>query len=93
MALFFGAANHDPAVFRDPGVFDLDRPNVRKQVSLGHGLHFCLGAVLARLEVLAAIDGMLDRYSTIAPGVEPGTKQTASLLTHGFVRLPVRLER
>lgn len=91
VALFFGSANHDPAVFTDPGTFDLDRPNVRKQLSLGHGLHFCLGAVLARLEVLAAIDGVLDRYSTIELTDDPGTKQTASLLTHGWVRLPIRL--
>jgi cytochrome P450 len=93
VALFFGSANHDPAVFPEPDKFDLDRPNVRKQLSLGYGLHFCLGAVLARLEVLAAIDGVLDRYSTIELTDDPGTKQTASLLTHGWVRLPIRLER
>lgn len=44
VALFFGAANRDPDVFTDPEKIDLDRPNIRQQLSLGHGVHFCLGA-------------------------------------------------
>lgn len=91
VALFFGSANHDPAVFENPGTFDLHRSNVRKQLSLGHGLHFCLGAVLARLEVLSIMNAFLDRYETIELGETPGVKQTASLLTHGYVSLPIRL--
>lgn len=93
VALFFGAANHDPAVFEDPKRLDLDRPNIRQQLSLGHGLHFCLGAPLARLEVLSIVNAVLDRYSVIGLSEEPGERQTASLLTHGFVRLPLQLIR
>lgn len=89
VALFFGAANRDPAVFANPGRLDIDRPNIRQQLSLGHGLHFCLGASLARLEVMAVLNAMLDRYQTIALTDDPGTKQTASLLTHAYVRLPL----
>lgn len=91
VALFFGSANRDPEVFADPDVLDLDRPNIRQQLSMGHGLHFCLGASLARLEVLSVLNAMLDRYPTIALTDDPGTKQTASLLTHAFVRLPLKL--
>ena len=43
MALFFGSANHDPAVFPEPSGLDLDRPNIHN-MAFGHGLHFCLGA-------------------------------------------------
>ncbi|WP_099024512.1 cytochrome P450 [Mycolicibacterium palauense] len=93
VALFFGAANRDPAVFTDPDRFDLDRPNARQQLSFGHGLHFCLGSSLARLEVTAVLNAFLDRYSTIALTGDPGDKQTASLLTHAFVRLPLELVR
>ncbi|MBX7431420.1 cytochrome P450 [Mycobacterium sp. Y57] len=91
VALFFGSANRDPQVFQNPNVLDLDRPNIRQQLSLGHGLHFCLGASLARLEVIAVLNAVLDRYQTIALTEDPGTKQTASLLTHAYVRLPLRL--
>ncbi|MDZ7884881.1 MAG: cytochrome P450 [Mycobacterium sp.] len=91
VALFFGSANRDPAVFADPDVLDIDRPNIRQQLSMGHGLHFCLGASLARLEVVAVVNAVLDSYQTIALTDHPGTKQTASLLTHAFVRLPLHL--
>lgn len=91
VALFFGSANRDPAVFPDPGRLDLDRPNIRQQLSLGHGLHFCLGAALARLEVMSVLNAVLDRYSTITLTDDPGSKQTASLLTHAYVRLPLHL--
>lgn len=91
VALFFGSANRDPAVFGDPGRLDIDRPNIRQHLSFGHGLHFCLGASLARLEVLAVLNAVLDRYQTIALTDDPGTKQTASLLTHAYVRLPLHL--
>ncbi len=90
VALFFGSANRDPQVFPDPGRLDIDRPNIRQQLSLGHGVHFCLGAALARLEVLAVLNAVLDRYQQIALTDDPGTKQTASLLTHAYVRLPLR---
>lgn len=91
VALFFGAANRDPDVFPNPNVLDIDRPNIRQQLSMGHGLHFCLGASLARLEVLAVLNAVLDRYQTIALTDDRGTKQTASLLTHAYVRLPLHL--
>lgn len=91
VALFFGAANRDPEVFPQPNILDLDRPNIRQQLSLGHGLHFCLGASLARLEVVAVLNAVLDRYQRIRLTDDPGTKQTASLLTHAYVRLPLHL--
>ena len=90
VALFFGSANRDPAVFPDPSRLDIDRPNLRRQLSLGHGLHFCLGASLARLEVSAMLNAVLDRHRLITLTDDPGTKQTASLLTHAYVRLPLR---
>ena len=91
VALFFGAANRDPAVFPHPDRLDIDRPNLRQQLSMGHGLHFCLGAALARLEVIAMLNAVLDRYQTVELTDDPGTKQTASLLTHAYVRLPLQL--
>jgi cytochrome P450 len=60
------AANRDPAVFPDPDVFDVHRPDLRKQLAFAHGPHFCLGADLARLETRIAVETVLDRLPGIA---------------------------
>jgi len=63
--IMIGAANRDPAQFPDPDRLDVARsPN--RHVTLGHGVHYCLGAALARMELREAIAGFLARY----PGYE-----------------------
>jgi cytochrome P450 len=52
-------AGRDPAVFIDPGTFDVRRPNARLNLAFAHGPHFCLGAHLARLEAQAAVRAVL----------------------------------
>jgi cytochrome P450 len=52
-------AGRDPAVFTDPGTFDVRRPNARLNLAFAHGPHFCLGAHLARLEAQAAVRAVL----------------------------------
>ncbi len=52
------AANRDPAVFADPDVFDIRRPNARQHLAFAHGPHVCLAADLARLETRAAITAL-----------------------------------
>jgi cytochrome P450 len=54
--LSLGAANHDPDVFANPTQFDVQRKNARKHIAFGHGIHFCLGARLARLEGQIALE-------------------------------------
>ncbi len=54
-------ANRDPAVFGEPGVFDVRRTNAGRHLAFAHGPHFCLGAHLARLEAQVAIETLLDR--------------------------------
>ena len=57
--VLYGSANHDPAVFPRPDVLDLDR-EVKNQWTFGHGIHYCLGNAVARLEVRVALDVLLD---------------------------------
>jgi cytochrome P450 len=60
--IFFmlGAANRDPRQFEAPDAFDIRRQNV-KHISLGYGLHYCLGATLGRMEAQVAVLGLLQR--------------------------------
>jgi hypothetical protein len=57
-----GAANRDPAVFENPGVFDLDRPNSREHVAFSGGVHYCLGANLAKMEGATGLRLLFERY-------------------------------
>jgi cytochrome P450 len=67
--IMIGAANRDPAQFADPDRLDITRdPN--RHVSLGHGVHYCLGAALARLELRVAVAGFLARFPDYRPASE-----------------------
>jgi cytochrome P450 len=65
-----GAANRDPDHFVDPDRFDAGRANAADHVSFGAGRHYCLGAVLARLEVRVLIRALLERWPAL--GLMPG---------------------
>jgi cytochrome P450 len=60
-----GAANRDPRQFECPAKFDHERPNVRRHMAFGHGIHTCPGAPLARSEVRVTIERLFDRTSNI----------------------------
>lgn len=92
VALFFAAANHDASVFPEPYEFKLDRPNGSAQLSFGHGIHYCLGAALANLEVECLLIGVLERYAAMRRGPTPAVSQTATLLQHSFTAIPVLFE-
>lgn len=60
-----GAANHDPARFSNPDVFNITRIDAG-HISFGHGIHFCIGASLSRLETRIAIRQLLERIPRIS---------------------------
>jgi cytochrome P450 len=87
--VFLGSANRDPDVFTDPDVLDIARKDNR-HVSFGHGVHFCLGASLARLEGQVAIGALLDRFPTMKLADEV-LEYRPGLVLHGLKRLPLRV--
>ncbi len=89
VALFYGSANHDPDVFPDPDQFQLRRPNSGKHLTYGMGIHYCLGAPLATMEVECLVNALFDRFARIERGDTPPVPQTATLLQHSRTRVPV----
>jgi cytochrome P450 len=61
VAPMWGAANRDPAIFPEPDVLDIDRPNARNHLTFGHGIHFCVGSELARMEARIAFELLLSK--------------------------------
>lgn len=59
--LSLAAANHQDSLFEQPATFDINRKNARKHISFGMGIHFCLGARLARLEAQIALEALTER--------------------------------
>ncbi|MCZ6618790.1 MAG: cytochrome P450 [Gammaproteobacteria bacterium] len=86
-----GSANRDSRVIDSPDEFDIGRDKTR-HYSLGYGIHFCLGAPLARLEARIAMGVLLERFDLLDPGLVAG-KRVPSHLLRGFERLPLRFNR
>ncbi len=83
-----GAANRDPARYTDPDRLDVGRSE-GAPISFGSGIHFCLGAALARLEGQVVLDRLLERFRSIEL-VDGDPVHRDSLTLRGLVALPVR---
>jgi cytochrome P450 len=88
VALMFGAANRDPERFDNPDTLDITREN-NKHVAFGSGIHFCLGAPLARLEGQIAFERIARRLPNLQLDGEPVRRDTYVL--RGLRSLPVRV--
>ncbi|WP_280308332.1 cytochrome P450 [Nocardia neocaledoniensis] len=93
LLLLWGAANRDPAMFRDPDILDLDRPRVRAHAAFGAGAHFCIGSALARLEASAAITLLLERSTEFTLLEEAPPRWVPSLFVRRHATLPLRVTR
>ncbi|MYQ47210.1 cytochrome P450 [Streptomyces sp. SID4985] len=73
LALLFGSANHDPAVFDHPARLDLARRD-NPHISFSAGIHYCIGAPLARLELATSMRALLTRAPALTLAAEPERK-------------------
>jgi cytochrome P450 len=87
--LMINAANRDPGQFAEPDRLDVRRADNR-HLGFGHGIHFCLGAPLARLEGQIALPALLTRFPALSSGDE-APKWVDSLVFRGMRSLPVAL--
>ncbi|MER5781161.1 cytochrome P450 [Streptomyces mobaraensis] len=88
--LSLASANRDPARFPDPDRLDLRRNN-SGSLALGHGIHYCLGAALGRMETETALAALLDRFEKLELAVPRGElKWRPSIRARGLISLPVR---
>ena len=87
LGLLFGSANHDPSVFDRPDELDITRAD-NPHMSFGHGIHFCLGAPLARIELATSFGTLLRRLPRMELVEEPSWKP--AYIIRGLRELRVR---
>ena len=90
MLLLLGGANRDPALFDHPDTFDTARTNAREHISFGSGVHACLGAALARMELHIGLQSLFEHFPQLTLAGEPTFND--SILLHGLKHLPVSLQ-
>jgi cytochrome P450 len=89
----FLAANRDARLFPDPDRFDTARDS-RHHLGFGHGIHFCVGAPLARMEGEVALRTLLERFPRLELAAQAADPQwRSSIVIHGLRTLPIRFGR
>jgi cytochrome P450 len=89
--LFWGAANRDPAEYERPDEVVLGRQVPRHHLAFGRGIHFCVGAPLARLEGRIVLTQLLEQSSSVTLDPEQPPRRVESLMVRRHERLPVRV--
>ena len=101
VVVWLGSANHDESVFPNPETFDISRaPHGNSHLAFGHGIHFCLGAPLARLEGRVVLRTIIERLKDLELDDDGGgdddntpvIKPLPSLFFHGVSQLPLRFK-
>ena len=85
MLVLFASANRDERVFPDPDRFDPTRPNLEQQIAFGRGIHFCVGASLARMELRVALETLAARVPALRLEATPEFR--VELIHRGPMRL------
>jgi cytochrome P450 len=91
VALWYISANRDESVFEDADSIRVDRPNARRHLAFGHGIHRCVGARLAELQISVLLEEMAKRRLRVEACGEP--ERVAASFVHGYRKLPVEVVR
>ncbi|MGH4026259.1 MAG: cytochrome P450 [Pseudonocardiaceae bacterium] len=89
IVLLLGGANRDPAVFTDPARFDVRRSQAREHLAFSSGIHYCVGAALARVEGEVGLQALFRRFPDLAAAGPPRRRPTRVL--RGYDAIPVNL--
>ena len=89
VVLWYISANRDEQVFPEAERFDVARTNARRHLGFGHGVHRCVGARLAEVQLAAVIEEIVNCGAKIVPQAPP--TRLASPFLHGFTAMPVQL--
>jgi cytochrome P450 len=87
-----GSANRDSNHYENPEEFRLDRKQNKDHHTFGHGIHFCMGAPLARLEGKYALEGLLNRFEEVTPLKDAKNQRTSSSMLRGYHHLWLNLK-
>ena len=88
IAMLFGAANRDPRVFESPDDFDAGRENAAQHIGFGGGIHVCIGAPLARIELEASVEALRQLWPNFELVEEP--QRTGAFVIWGLQGLRLR---
>ncbi|WP_066548015.1 MULTISPECIES: cytochrome P450 [unclassified Sphingomonas] len=91
IALWYVSANRDESVFEDADSIRVDRPNARRHLAFGHGIHRCVGARLAELQIGILMEEMAKRRLRV--NVVGAPERIGACFVHGYRKLPVELSR
>ncbi len=92
LALWYLSANRDESVFDDDAdSIRVDRPNARRHLAFGHGIHRCVGARLAEMQIAILLEEMANRRMRVNVLAEP--ERVAACFVHGYRSLPVEISR
>jgi cytochrome P450 len=89
--VMYGSADHDDRLFDDPEEFRPDRPGLSNHIAFGHGIHFCLGAALARIEAVTALRVLATHIDTISVVDHDALRYGSSFILRGLEHLELDL--
>jgi cytochrome P450 len=89
VVMWYVSGNRDERFMQNPDAFDIERPDVRRHLSFGFGIHRCMGNRLAELQLRILWQEILKRFDSVEVMGEP--ERTVSSFVHGFTAMPVKL--